>query len=138
MVRLDETAEDAFLDKGEQTEEQVHSVDYDVWRCPQCQETLKVPYKRWFTSYSACPSCQRLTVWTKSKTITSATTTREGLRRDTMRCKNCGWSAEKDVVIPRQTSSSSGGSSSGGGGGGGGGSSFGGGSASGGGAGGSY
>ena len=138
MARLDEKADDAFLDKGEQTEERIHTVDYDVWRCPQCQETLKVPYKRWFTSYTACPSCNRLTVRSTSKTITSATTMSEGLRHVTMRCKNCGWGAETDVVIPRQTPSSSGGSSSGGGGGGGGGSSFGGGSSDGGGAGGTY
>ena len=136
MARLDEQADDAYLDKGEQAEESVHSVDYDVWRCPRCQETLKIPFKRWFTSYTACPSCQRLTVRSTSRTITPATTRHEGLRHVTRRCKNCDWAAENDVVIPRETPSSSGSSSSGGGGGGG--SSFGGGSASGGGAGGTY
>jgi len=136
MARLDENADDAFLDKGDQAEEKVHSVDYDVWRCPQCAETLKIPYRRWFTSYSACPSCKRLTVRSTSRTTTPATTTREGLRHVTLTCKNCGWATEKDVVIPRRTSSSSSGSSSSRGGGGG--SSFGGGSARGGGAGGSY
>lgn len=136
MARLDEKADDAYLDKGEQAEENVHSVDYDVWRCPQCQETLKFPFKRWFTSYAACPSCKRLTVRSTSRTITPATTRHEGLRHVTRICKNCGWADENDVVIPRVTPSSSGSSSSGGGGGGG--SSFGGGSAGGGGAGGTY
>jgi uncharacterized protein len=138
MGRLEETADDAFLDKGEQMEEKIHSVDYDVWRCPQCQETLKIPFKRWFTSYSTCPSCKRLTVRSTSKTITPATTAHAGVRHVTLRCKNCDWAAENDVVIPRETASSPGHSSSGGGGGGGGGAGFGGGSARGGGAGGSY
>ena len=137
MTRLDEQADDAFLDKGQRDEEKVRSVDYDVWRCPRCNEKLKIPYRRWITTYSDCPKCLRRTLRIKSKTIRSATTQSEGVRRVDQRCESCGFSAQNDVTIPRETprssnsssSSSSRSSSS---------SSFGGGSAGGGGAGGTY
>jgi uncharacterized protein len=113
-------------------------VDYDVWRCPQCGETLKIPYRRRFSSASKCARCGRLTVRTTSQTITAATTLSEGLRHLTLHCANCDWHSETDVVIPRVIPSSSSDSSGGGSDGGGGGSDFGGGSSDGGGAGGSY
>jgi uncharacterized protein len=137
MLRLDEKTEDEFLDKGEQAEERVKSVDYDVWRCPQCGETLKIPYRRRWTRTSECLQCRRITVRTTAKTIRNATTVTEGLRHVARHCENCGWHAESDEVIPVVVASSSGGSS-GGGDSGGGGSDFGGGSSDGGGAGGSY
>ncbi len=137
MARLDEQADDAYLDQGQQAEERVRSVDYDVWLCPSCHETLTLPYRRWLSSYTECPRCKRRTLRSTSKTIRAATTLSEGLSRVTMKCGNCDFAAEKEVAIPRVTPSSSGGSSSSGGGGGGGGS-FGGGSAGGGGAGGRY
>jgi uncharacterized protein len=137
MTRLDEQADDEFLDKGQRDEEKVRSVDYDVWRCPQCNETLKLPHRRWITLYSDCPKCRRRTLRVKSKTIRSPTTHSEGIRRVSQSCESCGFLAQNEVTIPRVTpSSSSGGSSSSSGGGGG--SSFGGGSAGGGGAGGTY
>jgi uncharacterized protein len=139
MERLDEKSEDDFLDKGDQAEERMRSVDFDVWRCPQCGETLKIPYRRRFSAASKCLRCNRLTVKTTSKTIAAATSLSEGLRHVTLHCANCGWHSETDDVIPRvtpsfsDTSSGGGGSDSGGGG-----SDFGGGSSDGGGAGGSY
>jgi uncharacterized protein len=140
MVRLDERADDAHLDKGQRLEEELESVDYDVWVCPTCQHVLVLPHRAWFSKYSKCTSCGRRTLETRSRTIVRATTMHEGSEEITERCRNCGWTRTYMRTIPRvQTSSgSSGGFSSGGGGGGGGGGSFGGGSAGGGGAGGRY
>ena len=139
MVRLDEQADDAQLDRGERLEEEIESVDYDVWVCPTCNYVLKVPHRAWFSSYSTCRSCKRRTLSTTRKTLVPATTSHAGQRQVTELCRNCGWTRTYMESIPRiQTSS---GSSSGGGfrsGGGGGGGSFGGGSAGGGGAGGRY
>jgi uncharacterized protein len=138
MVRLDDQSEDEFLEAGEQAEERVRSVDYDVWRCPKCSETLKIPYRHRFSQASKCQQCGRLTVQTTGKTIAAATTLSEGLRHVVLHCANCGWHSETDVIIPRVTPSSSSDASSGGSDSGGGGSDFGGGSSDGGGAGGSY
>lgn len=138
MVRLDEQADDAHLDSGQQLEERLQSVDYDVWICPTCQQTLVVPHNAWFSRYSKCKSCNRRTLETKTRTLVRATTSHGGTEEVTERCRNCAWTRTYTRSTPRiQTSSGSSGGSSGGGGGGGGGS-FGGGSAGGGGAGGHY
>lgn len=140
MVRLDERADDAYLDPGQRLEERFESVDYDVWVCQTCNHALTIPHRAWFSSYSECPSCKRRTLETDTRTLMSATTMSEGQQEVAERCHNCGWTRTYTRVIPRITTSSgsSSSSSSFSGGGGGGGSSFGGGSAGGGGAGGHY
>jgi len=134
MTRLDEQSDDAHLDAGQQLEEKLESVDYDVWVCPTCQYAMTIPHKAWFSRYSTCKSCKRRTLETDTRTLIAATTSHAGSQEVNERCRNCGWSRTYTRVIPRisQSSSSSGGSRSGGG------SSFGGGSAGGGGAGGRY
>ena len=138
MVRLDEQADDARLDAGQQLEERLKSVNYDVCVCPTCQHVSIVPHKPWFSRYSKCQSCQRRTLETKTRTLVRATTSHEGREEVTEHCENCGWGRTYMRTIPRVQVSSGGSGGSGGGGGGGGGSSFGGGSAGGGGAGGHY
>jgi uncharacterized protein len=148
MRRLPEETEDAKLSREEQLEEELKSVNYDVWICRQCPETKVIPHDAWFTSYRRCERCERRTSLAKSTTLIPATTINEGLVEVTTDCRNCGAHGVSRHTTPRlpppSTSSSesggfsssgfSGGSSSGSGGG----SSFGGGSAGGGGAGRSY
>ena len=141
MTRLGEQQDDARLASAERVEEQVGSVDYDVWTCARCDAVSVKPYTRWFSGYERCRRCRRLTLKTTERTLRPATTSSEGLVEVTSRCANCGAHQMRRIETPRITESS--GSSFGGGGGGGssgggGGSSFGGGSAGGGGAGRSY
>ncbi|MEJ7809486.1 MAG: TPM domain-containing protein [Gemmatimonadaceae bacterium] len=141
LRRIDDAADESYLDEGERLEEQIRSVNYDVWVCDGCDHPLKIPYRAWRTKYTVCPQCSRRTVATSTLTLVSASTSHEGHERVTERCRHCGWEKVYERTVPRiSTSSSSSFSSSGssGGGGGGGGSSFGGGSAGGGGAGGRY
>ncbi|MDX2263169.1 MAG: TPM domain-containing protein [Gemmatimonadales bacterium] len=135
MRRLAESEDDGHLEHGQQVEEKVKSVDYDVWAC-SCGERLILPYKKIFTSYSECRECHRRTAKAKRHTLRAATTSSTGSARDDFHCRACQARWEVLVTLPViSTSSSSSGGSSGGGGG----SSFGGsGSTSGGGGGGSY
>jgi uncharacterized protein len=139
MRRLDEAADDAKLDPGQQLEEKLKSVDYDVWVC-QCGNSLILPHAGWFSSYSKCRKCGRKTASHTRTELIPATTMSAGAAEDRFVCKNCGETWAQKIILPRivPVSSSSGGGSSGFSGGGGG-SSFGGsGSTSGGGGGGSY
>lgn len=144
MDRLDERADDAFLDKAERVEEKLRSVDYDVWKCGACGATIKIAYSKKWSGVKECPKCQHRTVQVRQSVIRAATESSSGLARVIAKCENCGHKTEHDEVLPRIVSSSSSSSDSGwsgsdgGGGGGGGGSDFGGGSAGGGGAGGTY
>jgi uncharacterized protein len=145
MRLLNEAEDDALLTREEGLEERLGSVNYDVWVCPQCQQRLVIPHKKWFSKYSECSNCHRLTCETRTVTIRAATTSSSGLRALYSECLSCGLKKERREIIPEIMATSSDGSGSsggfgggGGGGGGSGGGSFGGGSAGGGGAGRSY
>lgn len=120
MERLDEAWDDNHLQKGQITEEELKSVDYDVWQCPKCDHVRVEAYKAWFSSYSACRSCGYRTVEGETEILEPATTSSTGRKRIDYHCLNCDdrWSVTR--TIPRKSSSSSsgsfgGGSSSGGG-----------------------
>ncbi len=120
MVRLGEAEDDSHLTSGEQKEESLGSVDYDIWMCPNCQNTLKLRYGALFTSYSKCPQCDAKTLHTSTTTISHATEYSTGLARVEEDCRHCSYRNSYTRTIPRisrSTSSSSSSSSSGGGGG---------------------
>jgi uncharacterized protein len=79
-----------------------------------------------FTSYASCSGCGAKTLKSETTTVTSATTTSEGLARVDESCAHCSYTNSYTRTIPRvqessssssgsSSSSSSGGSSSGGG-----------------------
>ncbi len=137
MFKKSEEADNAFLKRGQIVEEELKSVDYDVWVTNNEEDVLVLSYKKPFTKYSTCPKCNYKTYHrAHSKVVRSATRASTGLRVEIYKCKNCDYSTTRNITIPKITSSSSSsGGSSYGGGSSFGGSSFGGGSSGGGGAG---
>ena len=100
MTLLNEGADDASLSPTERLEEQIGSVDYDIWTCPTCPYVEKSRYGAFFTSYATCPRCQAVT---KSQTISrlrQPTTSSTGLERVNERCLHCGWEQTSERVIP--------------------------------------
>ncbi len=129
MVCLGEADDDALIEKGQQAEERVESVDYDVWKCGACSHHFTLRYPKWISSYAKCPQCRYRTKSSTQTVIKQATTTTSGSARVVEQCAFCSFSREYSKVLPRiQASSSSSSGSSGGS------SSFGGGSSGGGGA----
>lgn len=134
MFKKNELADDEFLKKGQLVEENIRSVDYDVWATEDLKDILVLRYAKPFSKYSKCPKCAYKTYYrAHSRVKKAATKSSTGIREETYECKNCHYHKVKTVIIPKVTSSSSSGSSFGGSSGGG--SSFGGGSSGGGGAG---
>ncbi len=128
---LSEQEEDDYLEAGQITEEEIGTVDYDVWVSETGDDLLILRYKKRFTQYRSCPKCKFITYYkAHSKTVRHATYHSTGRRKVVHECKNCRHQKVDFQVIPMKVRSSSGGGSSGGGG-----SSFGGGSSGGGGAG---
>jgi uncharacterized protein len=114
-VRLDETTEDEYLPKESQFEEELKSVDYDVWKCNACGETSIEAYISEKTEYSECPKCKTHAFYTASSTTKiSATTSHAGVREIVKLCKFCNHRKKTTESIPRieTSSSSSSGSSS--------------------------
>ncbi len=127
MHKLDENTDDRFLQSGQITEEQIKSVDYDVWITEENDDVLVLPYSKPYSKYRNCPACNFKTYHHYEKVIRSATRSRSGLKLRNSECHNCNYRTSKEVIIPKITSSSSSGGGSGGGGSWGGGSSGGGG-----------
>ncbi len=137
MRRLSEADDDAALGPGQRLEESLHSVDYDVWRCP-AGHTLVLPYRARFSPYRECRVCHVRASRTTREIVEQPTYTSTGLARDTETCKACGATRTSEVVLPVRTPPGTSGGGGGGGSGGGGGGFGGSGSTSGGGGGSSY
>ena len=116
MTLVDESHDNALLEEGQQAEERIKSVDYDVWKCGACGHHFTLRYPRWFTSYSKCTQCHNRTKSSTEKVIAAATTTSSGRARVIETCAFCTFRREYTKVLPRieSSSSSSAGSSSGG------------------------
>lgn len=135
MKKLDEKSDDAKLKSGQLKEEELGSVDYDVWVCEKGHKHDVLKFESNLTTYSACKKCGFKTVKvTDRTTLVSATEYSTGTGERTYTCMHCQHLWKETYTIPKVTksSSSSGSSSSGGS------SSFGGGSSGGGGSGSSW
>ena len=107
MHRLSEEKDDEYLKKGQVTEEQVKSIDYDVWITDDHEETLVLAYQRWFSKYKKCPECKYKTYYLAyRRTITAATYDHSGKGEKKYSCKNCGHSVISTYIIPQKTRSS--------------------------------
>jgi uncharacterized protein len=105
MVRLDERADDAYLDKGQLAEENLSSVDYDVWVCQNCQNHEVIPYKNWLRRYGRCNNCHYRTVSHSSTIVRAATYSRSGLRQNRAYCNHCRHEEITESVIPMKVES---------------------------------
>lgn len=119
MTKLSEEAEDDHLEHGQIVEEEIGSVDYDVWVTESGEDVLILKYEKRYSKFSNCPKCGFKTYFLAfTKTIVPATTVSTGKQLKRHECKNCAYSNDKITIIPIiQTSSGSGGSGGGGGGG---------------------
>ncbi|MGD9634907.1 MAG: YgcG family protein [Pirellulales bacterium] len=147
---LSEQEDDPKLQPVQRLEEQIGSVDYDVWFCPACLNADTERYVKHFSGFTDCPECHGRTFKEESPVETvPATRISSGTARVDGRCVFCNHKSVRYIVLPQlpdpstsnsSYSGSSGGGSFGGfgGGGGGGGGGFGGGSSGGGGAGGGW
>lgn len=148
MHKLTDADEDEFLTLGQQAEEIVKSVDYDVWVTDDKDDYCILSYRPVFTKYTPCPKCKYRTYFKEYDRISiSPTYTNSGSGEKKHSCTNCKHVDHTSYSIPRLQRSSRtsggrwigiGGGSSGGGGSWGGGGSFGGGSFGGGGSGSSW
>lgn len=111
LTRLAEEIDQRLLSPGQQVEEKLGSVDYDVWTCGTCTYKKVVPYRKLFSKYSPCPSCKSRTCVSSRRTVTAATYTSAGVAEVSHVCKHCGYVGRTEEPIPMLTRSTSSGSS---------------------------
>lgn len=101
MHKLSEEEDNRYLSPQENTEEHLNSVDYDVWLCDQCGETLIYPYENQFTQYQRCPYCHsRAYSFEGDHILRRATTASTGLGEKRYICAHCHKIDRKQYIIP--------------------------------------
>ncbi len=99
MKLLSEEEEDAYLDEGMQAEENVFSVDYDVWKD---EETGFIKIEKYSGHLHAiqCPECNYQTFKvTREEIVKSPSPTEEGELVKHYTCSYCGHKGKKSVHL---------------------------------------
>jgi len=119
MSKLDEKQDDAYLTRSQLIEENIKSVNYDVWQCDECHATEAWHFVNRWSKYEICSKCKaRAWYLVSDRTLKSPTYSSSGTGERLHQCKACGRSDRKTYTMAQLTrsssSSSSGGSSYGG------------------------
>ncbi|MCC2671154.1 MAG: hypothetical protein K0Q72_3625, partial [Armatimonadetes bacterium] len=98
---LPEAEEPQFLRDDENLEQQIGSVDYDIWRCQKCERSAVFSHTRPFAPYQQCPRCHRRTLSTRTVIDDEPTAWQDGLASDVTECRNprCNY---RDVIRQRR------------------------------------
>ena len=109
MVLLDDESKTPHLTKNQLFEQQIHSYEYEIWRCPDCGEIESHKLKgKQFYKYDRCPQCDTYAMLTtQRKTIEKATSSKNGKVTHTLVCQCCGHTMTKDFIVRKQSYSSS-------------------------------
>ncbi|MEQ8926490.1 MAG: hypothetical protein RLO81_11790 [Fulvivirga sp.] len=99
MKLLSEEEEDVYLDEGMQAEEEIFSIDYDVWVDEETGYTKIEKYSGHLHALQ-CPECNYQTFRvTKEEIMKSPSATEEGELLKHFECGYCGHKAKKNFKI---------------------------------------
>lgn len=102
MHRLSEETDNAYLTPAEDLEEQIKTVDYDVWECPACHAIEKYAYRSSQTKFAECPACKTVAYEMVSDEVrVKPTLLTQGTGVKTYKCRFCGHTKEEQYKIPR-------------------------------------
>lgn len=89
---LPEAEEAPFLQDVENLEQSLGSVDYDIWRCNQCNRSAVFGHHKPFSPYRECPKCRRRTLTNRTVLDESPSAWSDGWASDVTECMNprCG------------------------------------------------
>lgn len=105
MQKVDEVHDNDYLTPAQDLEEQVGSVDYDVWLCPACGETDILAYVNRNTPLIECENCHARTARMKvNRIIQRPTSSRKGKGVKQYECLNCHHTTNKYYDIPADNS----------------------------------
>jgi len=101
MKLLSEEEEDVYLDEGMQAEENVFSVDYDVWIDEETGYTIIEKYAGHLVALQ-CPECSYQTLKViKEEILESPTESEEGELMKFYKCDYCGYKERKAFKVAK-------------------------------------
>lgn len=89
-VKLDEEADDHWLDAGQRCEEQLGSMNYDAWWCAPCEDVVVLRNKLFRPSFVPCERCRRVTANEVLETVRAASPEHGGEFKVHLHCGHCG------------------------------------------------
>lgn len=105
MHKLNEEEDNSRLSDAQDLEEQLNSVDYDVWECPKCDAHTIYAYHNPSSTYTECPVCHtRAMKLAGTRTLSPATSHREGVGEKIYECMYCHHRKNDRFRIPRKPS----------------------------------
>lgn len=98
---LPEAEEPEVLKDVEDLEQRLGSVEYDIWRCNNCDRSAVFAHERIFAPYKKCPRCHRRTLTSRTVMDEQPTAWQDGWASDVTECKNprCNY---RDVTRQRR------------------------------------
>lgn len=103
MRKLPEDEDNRYLTPAQDLEEQLQSVDYDVWVCDRCNEVDIFPFVNKNTVYSECPHCHtKAAMLVSDRILQKASFRSEGIGVRTYKCRNCNHTTDLRYSIPRE------------------------------------
>lgn len=103
MKRLSESEDNTKLTPAQDMEEQLNTVDYDVWVCPECNAVDRFAYKENQNRYTRCPQCGTVAMALQQDHMIVAPTTRsEGVGEKVYECRFCHYRDPRRYRIPKK------------------------------------
>ncbi|TXD39798.1 TPM domain-containing protein [Lujinxingia vulgaris] len=103
MRILEEYEEDGYLHEGQETEEKIGSMNYDVYECENCGVQRIHANSGWFSGYANCPECKNRTLASRDEILSHPTYDSTGRKRVTVDCAHCPYTHTYTTTIPRRT-----------------------------------
>ena len=103
MRKLNEEEDNELLNASQDFEEQIKTVDYDVWVCPECGTVERYPFRAKQLKYTECPRCHTVAMcMVRDHTLRPATTRSQGIGERVYECQFCHHQNRKQYPIPKK------------------------------------
>lgn len=103
MRKLNEQEDNQLLSPSQDFEEQINTVDYDVWECPQCGSVERFPFRTKQMKYTECPNCHTIAMClVHDHTVVPPTTRRNGEGEKVYECQYCHFQNRRRYSIPKR------------------------------------
>lgn len=107
MEKVDDSIIQATLSKPEQVAQQIGSLKFEGWKCPECSQQItetgyhRIAYQPRFNHFRECPTCAELTVTHTAQVLHHPTEYNEGRQLLIDKCHCCDYKIQWEETIPR-------------------------------------
>jgi uncharacterized protein len=107
MEKVDTSRIEPYLSQPEKVAQQLGSVKFEGWKCPNCIQQLTglgfhiIAWESHSNRFRECPTCKELTATRTNQVLKHPTEYRTGKRLIIEECHCCSYRKEREETIPR-------------------------------------